>query len=717
MSTDWQDLQWYLARFRQYPPLTDEQEFRQLFSYWQQTADQETYHRLVYGNIRLTLSVAFKYRGYGLPLLDLVQEGVVGIEEALHRFEPRQGFRFSTYAVWYIRHHIQRAIENGGSQLPYRIPVYLHEQIRYVRRARFSFFQFYGQWPEEEQLFQFIHRVDGTAEGKVIVGKLSRKVLRRCLSFLSRYHHSFDQETGSSEESGRLLSELIPDPSASPEQEIMARELLAEYQQQLDTLRVAIARVLNEHELTILRGRLGWGLPKPLTLQQIGDQLDVSRERIRQLEVEIFLKLRRAVAMTPAEIERLLLAIEHLKALAGEEGEDDAVGKAGEESGGSDDVSSYEDVFRLLCEHLLLTPTGHRIIKAPLQVLQIRCGLSLAQARRALVELQQRQLIAGAEPWLTIRVIPAVPIPTFGARPEKPAQRPPPVRPRAADREPLLPKEAEFAGAGTAALPPTTAAIEPSALSIKEKPPIHGNRHVRQAPATAESAYLTLAKWAVKVGGQQVVRGPVLVMQVDFSAISIVEIIALLQELLQLQWIKQLDGWRAVILQRGEAAEAAGAVAAPVEVASARREAFPAPVPVVEMAPEAGVDIPPRCADITPAVTEPAPAEAVTRPEVSRASVPSSLNPPKRQPPKRRRKPKQKRRIKKIPARQTKRAAVTPSPGQRAVSQSFAAIVAALVQEVLVLLGKARLADFLPPPPERREPKKQKRRQHRLTKK
>ncbi len=225
---------------------------------------------LVRANSRLVISVAKKYIGRGVHFLDLIQEGNIGLIRAVRKFEYRRGHKFSTYATWWIRQAVSRAVADQGRTI--RVPVHMGDQINRLRRISMQLTQELGREPTEEELAEAMETTPDKIANLI-------EISRRPISLETPIEEDADSEFG----------DFIEDRNSPQPAEVVTQNLLREHLQQ------ALAR-LPEREAHILQLRYGLLDGEMHTLEEVGREIGVTRERVRQLEAQALNRLRHSSA-------------------------------------------------------------------------------------------------------------------------------------------------------------------------------------------------------------------------------------------------------------------------------------------------------------------------------------------------------------------------------------------------------------------------------------
>ncbi|MCK4570934.1 sigma-70 family RNA polymerase sigma factor [Candidatus Bipolaricaulota bacterium] len=255
----------YFGEISRVPLLTREDEVR--LSKRIETGDQRAKEELAEANLRLVVSIAKKYRGCGLPFLDLIQEGNLGLMKAIEKFDYTKGYKFSTYATWWIRQAILRAITNRSRTI--RVPTHINELIRKIYQVERNYLKENGELPSPEKLAA---ELETTVENIIKAKKTAQSMT------------SLDMPIGHDDD-GSVLGDFIEDGSVdSPERETFEHLLVQE-------LVKALNERLTDREKRILELRYGLKDYQPKTLDEVGIVFGISRERVRQIQKEALTKL------------------------------------------------------------------------------------------------------------------------------------------------------------------------------------------------------------------------------------------------------------------------------------------------------------------------------------------------------------------------------------------------------------------------------------------
>lgn len=254
----------YLKEIGKIPLLSSEEEIDLALK--AVNGDNEAKDKLVNANLRLVVSIAKRYLGRGMPFLDLIQEGNMGLIKAVDKFDYKKGFKFSTYATWWIRQAITRSIADQARTI--RIPVHMVETINKVKKAASKLLHDNGKEPTIEELANYLHMTPDRV----------RDVIRASLD-------PWSLESPIGDEDDTHLGDFIPDsdsraPVDSATQMVLKGQLLK------------ILYTLSNREAKVLRMRFGLDDGRPKTLEEVGLEFDVTRERIRQIESKALRKLR-----------------------------------------------------------------------------------------------------------------------------------------------------------------------------------------------------------------------------------------------------------------------------------------------------------------------------------------------------------------------------------------------------------------------------------------
>jgi len=263
----------YLREIGRVPMITHEREIE--LAKRIENGDRDAMKQFILANLRLVVSIAKRYVGRGLTLLDLIQEGNIGLIRAVQRYDWRRGHRFSTHATWWIRQAISRAVADKGRTI--RLPVYVNTALNRIRRERQRLLQELGREPSEQEL------ADATGLDPL-----------RMIELQSAPGAPVSLELPVGEDEEQELGDVLADTeSASPEDIATTQTLKDEVQRVLES-------VLTPRERLVLQLRFGLGNGQAHPLEQVGRELGITRERVRQIEAGALAKLRQ-----PPVLERL----------------------------------------------------------------------------------------------------------------------------------------------------------------------------------------------------------------------------------------------------------------------------------------------------------------------------------------------------------------------------------------------------------------------------
>ena len=263
-STTQDPVKMYLKDIGKVPLLSAEEEIE--LAKRMEAGDEMAKKKLAESNLRLVVSIAKRYVGRGMLFLDLIQEGNLGLLKAVEKFDYRKGYKFSTYATWWIRQAITRAIADQARTI--RIPVHMVETINKVTRVSRDLLQKLGREPLPEE-----------------VGEVMGLPKERVQEIMKIAQEPVSLETPIGEEEDSHLGDFIQDESIPTPVEATKQTLLHE---QLDE----VVSTLTEREQRVIKLRFGWDDGRPRTLEEVGKEFNVTRERIRQIEAKALRKLR-----------------------------------------------------------------------------------------------------------------------------------------------------------------------------------------------------------------------------------------------------------------------------------------------------------------------------------------------------------------------------------------------------------------------------------------
>ncbi len=257
----------YLREISRVPLLTPQEEFD--YAQRSQQGDEEARDKMIQANLRLVVKIAHDYNNFGLPLLDLISEGNIGLIKAVERFDPTKGGKLSTYAAWWIRQSIKRALANQSKTI--RLPVHLVDKISRMRKVINRLSDELEREPTNDEV---------AYEMDMPVNKIAH------LKSVSVRPASLDAPVSSEDDT--QFGDLVGDENAmSPFENLRAKSQLADIRSLLSKL--------EEREADIIRMRFGFKGDRPMTLEEVGAAFDITRERVRQLQNMALVKMRKAM--------------------------------------------------------------------------------------------------------------------------------------------------------------------------------------------------------------------------------------------------------------------------------------------------------------------------------------------------------------------------------------------------------------------------------------
>lgn len=276
----------YLAEIRRFPMLEPQEEYM-LARRWREHGDRDAAHRLVTSHLRLVAKIAMGYRGYGLPIGEVISEGNVGLMQAVKRFEPEKGFRLATYAMWWIRASIQEYILRSWSLVKMGTTANQKKLFFNLRKAKSQISALEDGDLRPDQVATIAHRL-GVTEQDVV--DMNRRMSGDA---------SLNAPLRTEGEGGGEWQDWLVDDSSSQENILLEQE---ESDNRMTALRSALT-VLNDRERRIFSARRLQD--EPVTLEDLSEEFNISRERVRQIEVRAFEKVQAAVKAGMAQMEAL----------------------------------------------------------------------------------------------------------------------------------------------------------------------------------------------------------------------------------------------------------------------------------------------------------------------------------------------------------------------------------------------------------------------------
>ncbi|MDH5469796.1 MAG: RNA polymerase sigma factor RpoS [Gammaproteobacteria bacterium] len=268
----------YLNEIGASPLLTAEEEVR--FSRLAQRGDEAARKRMIESNLRLVVKIARRYLNRGLALLDLIEEGNLGLIRAVEKFDPERGFRFSTYATWWIRQTIERAIMNQTRTV--RLPIHVVKEINTYLRAARSLAQKLDHEPSAEEIAELLH-----------------KPIRDVEKMLGLNERTASTDTTILADSGKTLLDTIPDEHAQDPTDVLQEDEIH------NNIEDCLAQ-LSDKQREVVERRFGLHGYSVSTLEEVGREIGVTRERVRQIQMDALKKLRKILEQEGISVDALL---------------------------------------------------------------------------------------------------------------------------------------------------------------------------------------------------------------------------------------------------------------------------------------------------------------------------------------------------------------------------------------------------------------------------
>lgn len=277
MKNEWNRvMQGYVDQFSNYPVIEDPEKIAELLQLWRNKKDRLAYDQLVYGNVKLIISVARKNYFYsGVPPDDLVQQGFIGMMRALKTFDPALS-SLSTYATIWIWAEMGRQVPSTTTKRAYSLPPKIYQNVALIATSIKSFCVKHGRRPDDQELNDWIHTADGTDKETQSTKRMTVREVELCRRLLSEKYPSLDAPLGISNgpkaRDERVLSDIVADPTVDLEKTLERRHSLNKIAEEVNKLEPKARMVLRSRFID------------EVTLREVSEYLNLSRERIRQIE-------------------------------------------------------------------------------------------------------------------------------------------------------------------------------------------------------------------------------------------------------------------------------------------------------------------------------------------------------------------------------------------------------------------------------------------------